>query len=124
MLVEHVIGMPLLSLLLVYWWFGKHKEHFSVWPIIALSITLGFLYGGTMSLFYGLLGIWWWLTTQIIGTKVLRSIVVFGSACVVGFFLFLAQGRVEWEFALGSILISAIIWWGLYRASQGVLHVT
>lgn len=120
-LLEHVISMPLLSLLLLYWWFGR-SHYFSVVPIIVFSIALGLLYGGLISTFYIVLGLWWWLTTRKIGAKWLNSLVLFGSASAAVTALFLIDNRVRLEFAVGWIAVAGVVWWRLYAANRGAKH--
>lgn len=120
-LLEHVISMPLLSLLLLYWWFGRSQQ-FSVVPIMIFSSVLGLLYGGLMSSFYVVLGLWWWLTTRKIGAQWLSSAILFGSASVAVSALFLINNQVRLEFALGWIVVAAVVWWRLYASSRGAKH--
>lgn len=124
MLIEQVLGMPLLSLLLLYWWFGRSaNHHFAIGPIVVLSTAIGLLYGGSLSMVYVVLSVWWWLTTQITGAQWLRSILIFGSACGATGILFFTRNPVRWEFATGWIVVSALVWWKLYQGNQGIKHV-
>jgi hypothetical protein len=123
MLFEQIISMPVLSLLLVYWWFGRAKHNFYAPPIIAFSGALGLLHGGSLVLVYVLLGVWWWFVTRKTEMHRLQPLVLFGSACIVALLLVLANGRVQWQFALSWSIFAAVVWWRLNLNKRSSKHV-
>ncbi len=121
LLLEHVLSMPLLSLLLLYWWFGR-SHRFSVVPISIYSIVVGLLYGGPVSGLYAVFGLWWWLTAHKLGSRWLHSVTIFSSASLAVLTVFMMSNRVQIAFALSWIVVAGIMWWRLYAGNLGIKH--
>lgn len=125
MLVEQVIGMPILSLLLLYWWFGRRRDKSSIMPIALFSIAVGLLYGGTvMGVIYVGLSLWWWVIAIIPGVRWLRSLLLFCSTSIISILIFGLRDGMRWEFVWGWLVISAVVWWRLNQNYRGITHVS
>lgn len=123
MLVEQVVGVPFVSLLLLYWWFGRRKYGFTIWPAIVFSFALGLLYGGSITFIYVAIGVWWWIVNHQVNVLWLRPLVVLILSVLVAIIFCLFAKRVQWWLVFGWISVGSIIWWMMQNKQRGIRHV-
>lgn len=99
---ERIIGIPFLSALLFYSWFGQHRTRGMVWWWVGFSLSLALVhrlsFGGVMAVIFA-----WWVILEW----------QFGKYIVQKWWVLL----VTWGFSVGFILIYQPIYWWMVAGS-------